>query len=1428
MTSIYDLTDSYWGLQQPTYWQIQNGSRQYLYKMGISYAEQKAKYPNYFAVLEGKGWTQDRIMGLTQFTVVYNEAAHLNPYNRSSIKIPAGWWAVNAPLKAPQGIIQGVGNGGNAGEGAWGTTLALEGVKWMGDPAKRFIFESWNRYEGKYEWSHSTKIMHMSLHGEMKTQRDPSYVSAGVLIENPGETCYVEDVYCTGFNDFGVFIDGGGAPCTIHNSSYFYNHRAGIGIGSAAISVVRIIEPSGDLNPYLIETFVGTDGSPAGGCITIIAPKSEPNPNPNGHDRPGRGQMLAKFSGYYRVHILGGQSWGHNGMWIDSAIRCESENPSGGLFDNYVRWDGLHTTNHEHLLHDVSNNKKFKAGADFTGGIHDFVWTSKAGGRAVTTFMPNADHNATTLMADIPHIVATYKGRQPWINYADKQAGKKWDQINGGTTGGTVNPITNIVMTPSSVQVNKGQTVNLTATVQGSGAIDGTVVWNVITGGGTLNTTTGNNVVFTAPTYEVTNDAFTQIRAVSNGNPDVMATVDITIKSDAVSNAVTSISATSNKVNVDERSTATLTATVTGTGTFNNGVTWSIVSGGGSLSNPTANPVTYTAPSVSVDSPVVIRATSIGDPTKTANVNMTVKNIDTPAATVTGVTVTSSATQINEGTTANLTAIVTGTGAFNQNVTWSIVNGGGTLSNTTSNNTIYTAPQVAADSTAVIRATAVGDTMKMADTTLTIKNVVTPSTITSVTGTANPTSLQGGQVSSISAVVTGTGPFNTGVTWSIVSGGGTIANTAANSTTYTAPSVNVSTPVQLKATANGDATKSVTLSLNILPSSNTGLTELSRTGWVASASHTNAGGREFPSYAIDADATNNWTSGQAQWTGQWFQVDMGSVQQFSRVVLETTSNTINDYPRGYQVVVSNDGTTWGTPIAAENNITLVVTTGQPTVLTINFPQVSARYIRVIQTYWTNSWWWTMGQFRVFRAGGAQATITGVSATAAPATISGGQTSSVTATVTGTGTFNNAVTWTVVSGGGTITNSNPATYTAPAVTTNTTAVVRATSVGDPTKTANVSITVQPTVAPPPTGNGIDPNKVLIVINQDDPNSLTIANQYATAWGIPAANRVTVSLGNADSVDDAKFNTARNLVVAASTPTHQYYALCFGTPSRVGVSTPSNSMQAITSAMSFGRRNVASLTLNPFLNYNGLNPFTDKGARQSWIVLKPTYIHRSAHGTRPNGTMYGWAAKDQSGSPRGSARISQLSAMDSRPNFDFVDMRSMPDGEVGMGENPYQTPQNWAFTRMAQWYNQYNGTGTFPKGDPRGTLFTKKPMAAAFLHMYKFTNLNEMERQPGWYADSVTSFAGYVLADAGQTQVTYMLDLGASMATGVVSEPWQSVAGNSSGSLAEQFVDVSKFVPMWQDQKLPNATAVWGSVKSIDRLLVAGDGMCAPFI
>jgi hypothetical protein len=52
---------------------------------------------------------------------------------------------------------------------------------------------------------------------------------------------------------------------------------------------------------------------------------------------------------------------------------------------------------------------------------------------------------------------------------------------------------------------------------------------------------------------------------------------------------------------------------------------------------------------------------------------------NTPTGTVTGVNVTANPTSINTNATSALSAVVVGTGTLSQNISWSIVSGGGTL-----------------------------------------------------------------------------------------------------------------------------------------------------------------------------------------------------------------------------------------------------------------------------------------------------------------------------------------------------------------------------------------------------------------------------------------------------------------------------------------------------------------------------------------------------------------------------------------------------------------------------------------------------------------------------------------------------------------------------------------------------------------------------
>jgi glucosylceramidase len=108
--------------------------------------------------------------------------------------------------------------------------------------------------------------------------------------------------------------------------------------------------------------------------------------------------------------------------------------------------------------------------------------------------------------------------------------------------------------------------------------------------------------------------------------------------------------------------------------------------------------------------------------------------------------------------------------------------------------------------------------------------------------------------------------------------------------------------------------------------------------------------------AVDDDATTRWSTGTAQQPGQFLQVDLGRVERVSRLVLDTGAST-GDFPRGYALLVSRDGQTWGDPVAAGAG------TGQLTA--IGVPSRPIRFLRVVSTASSPSWW-SVADLRLYR------------------------------------------------------------------------------------------------------------------------------------------------------------------------------------------------------------------------------------------------------------------------------------------------------------------------------------------------------------------------------------------------------------------------------------------------------------------------------
>lgn len=214
----------------------------------------------------------------------------------------------------------------------------------------------------------------------------------------------------------------------------------------------------------------------------------------------------------------------------------------------------------------------------------------------------------------------------------------------------------NVSANPSSVLVNESTT--LSAQVIGTGTFDPNVTWSIVSGGGILN----------GSQYTAGQSAGTAIlEATSVGNPTIKQQLSIVVSTN-ITWTITGIDVSGNPDEIIFGQAIQLVAIVLGTGSFDPNVTWSIVSGDGTL-----NGSEYTA-GQSVET-VFLLATSVGNPAITQT-----KLIDVSApGPITGITVSASPVSVTIGQSTSLSAVLSGTGTFNPNVTWSIYLGNGIL-----------------------------------------------------------------------------------------------------------------------------------------------------------------------------------------------------------------------------------------------------------------------------------------------------------------------------------------------------------------------------------------------------------------------------------------------------------------------------------------------------------------------------------------------------------------------------------------------------------------------------------------------------------------------------------------------------------------------------------------------------------------------------
>lgn len=143
------------------------------------------------------------------------------------------------------------------------------------------------------------------------------------------------------------------------------------------------------------------------------------------------------------------------------------------------------------------------------------------------------------------------------------------------------------------------------------------------------------------------------------------------------------------------------------------------------------------------------------------------------------------------------------------------------------------------------------------------------------------------------------------------------------------------------------------------------LIEISRSGWSAKANIS----EEIVKEAFDniRDISSRWTTGRPQRPGDYFELDLGNIYRIAKISMAL--GNITDYPRGYKVDASLDGSKWDL-IAKEDSarfpiVSLVKEPLKPK-FDILFHPTNARYIRITQTGSHKEHWWSIAEIHVFK------------------------------------------------------------------------------------------------------------------------------------------------------------------------------------------------------------------------------------------------------------------------------------------------------------------------------------------------------------------------------------------------------------------------------------------------------------------------------
>lgn len=127
---------------------------------------------------------------------------------------------------------------------------------------------------------------------------------------------------------------------------------------------------------------------------------------------------------------------------------------------------------------------------------------------------------------------------------------------------------------------------------------------------------------------------------------------------------------------------------------------------------------------------------------------------------------------------------------------------------------------------------------------------------------------------------------------------------------------------------------------------------VNRDKWTLTSSH-NQGSCDA---AVDGDPSTRYTTSTPQKPGQWLRVKLPKKSRVNRIVLDS-SRSAHDYPRGYEIRVSDDGKSWSDPILDGD--------GRNAVTDLGFASIETSHIEIKQTGTIGNKYWSIHELEIY-------------------------------------------------------------------------------------------------------------------------------------------------------------------------------------------------------------------------------------------------------------------------------------------------------------------------------------------------------------------------------------------------------------------------------------------------------------------------------